>query len=68
MSLDKFKKLVQDGEVRFVLADGGNSFGRGGSNNEIMNWVKENGKLVSYSSSNSNNQVYDLIGYTESAD
>lgn len=66
MSLEQFKARVKSGEIRYVLADGGNS--RGNSNSEIMNWVQQNGKLVSYastdssSSSNQNSleQLYDL--------
>ncbi|HWP98668.1 MAG TPA: glycosyltransferase family 39 protein [Syntrophomonadaceae bacterium] len=71
MSLDRFKQLVKNGEVRYVLAD--RNDGRGGSNSEIMTWVKKTGQLVSYagtdaaqdSNSQNSEQVYDLIGYTE---
>jgi len=78
MSLERFKHLVKSGEVRYVLADGGDGKGGGpggGSNGDIMTWVKATGQLVSYAGTdtgeNSNNQsseqVYDLIGYTESS-
>jgi 4-amino-4-deoxy-L-arabinose transferase and related glycosyltransferases of PMT family len=73
MSLDEFKQLVKSGEVRYVL-EGGND-NRGGSNSEIMDWIKQTGQIVSYTQSNtsstSNNRnatnLYDLISYTESA-
>lgn len=42
LSLDQFKELVKNGEVRYVLTGG---IGKGG-NSEIMNWVTENGKAV----------------------
>lgn len=42
MTLEQFKELVKNGEVRYVLSGGR---GPGGSN-EIMNWVTENGKVV----------------------
>jgi len=64
MSLDQFKALVKNGEIRYVLA-GDN--GRGSSDSEIMTWVQQNGKLISYgadssdgSSQNSSEQLYDL--------
>ncbi|GFZ34292.1 dolichyl-phosphate-mannose--protein mannosyltransferase [Clostridium zeae] len=47
ITLDQFKQLVAKGEVRYVMAGGmggGNS-----SSSEIMNWVQQNGKLVSSS-------------------
>ncbi|ERI94955.1 dolichyl-phosphate-mannose-protein mannosyltransferase [Clostridiales bacterium oral taxon 876 str. F0540] len=66
MSLDQFKALVKNGEIRYVLA--GDS-GRGNSNSEIMFWVQQNGKLISYgadssdgASPNSSEQLYDLSG------
>lgn len=53
ITLDQFKELVKNGEVRYVMAGDG----RGGNSSEIMNWVKENGKLVSSSEySNANTQ------------
>jgi 4-amino-4-deoxy-L-arabinose transferase-like glycosyltransferase len=54
ITLDQFKELVKNGEVRYVLTGG---MGRGGSN-EIMNWVTQNGKVVSeneYKQTASNN-------------
>lgn len=63
MSLEQFKARVKSGEIRYVLADSDN-FGKDNGSSEIMKWVKENGKLISYSSdsSNKNNseQLYDL--------
>ena len=42
ITLEQFKGLVKNGEVRYVL-----SGGRGpGGNNEIMNWITENGTTV----------------------
>jgi 4-amino-4-deoxy-L-arabinose transferase-like glycosyltransferase len=66
MSLEQFKARVKSGEIRYVLANGGN--GRDNSGSEIMDWVKENGKLISYAaadsleSSNQDNseQLYEL--------
>ncbi len=71
MSLEQFKQLVKSGEVRYVL-EGGND-GRGGSNSEIMNWVKQTGQIVAYTEDNTNGttdnrnsgNLYDLIAYTE---
>lgn len=51
ITLEQFKELVKKGEVRYVKA--GDS--RGGQSSEIMNWVKENGKLVSISGNNTSN-------------
>ncbi|AGB20181.1 hypothetical protein Thethe_02616 [Thermoanaerobacterium thermosaccharolyticum M0795] len=42
LTLAQFKELVKKGEVRYVMTGG---MGRD-SNSEIMNWVRENGKLV----------------------
>jgi 4-amino-4-deoxy-L-arabinose transferase-like glycosyltransferase len=42
LTLDQFKEMVKNGEVRYVLTGG---MGRGGSS-EIMNWVTENGIVV----------------------
>jgi 4-amino-4-deoxy-L-arabinose transferase-like glycosyltransferase len=42
LTLDQFKEMVKNGEVRYVLTGG---MGRGGSS-EIMNWVTENGTVV----------------------
>ncbi|WPC44186.1 glycosyltransferase family 39 protein [Clostridium sp. JS66] len=68
ITLSQFKELVNKGEVRYVMVGGQ------GGNNEIMNWVKANGKVVSESQwkdSNSKSQgfgggnseqLYDLKG------
>ena len=57
ITLDEFKKLVNNGEVRYVMVGGQG----GGSSNDIMTWVSENGKVVSESewkdSTESNNQT-----------
>ncbi|MVX67070.1 dolichyl-phosphate-mannose--protein mannosyltransferase [Clostridium chromiireducens] len=42
LTLDQFKEMVKNGELRYVLTGG---MGRGG-NSEIMNWVTENGTAV----------------------
>lgn len=42
LTLAQFKELVKKGEVRYVMTGGMDR----GSNSEIMNWVRENGKLV----------------------
>jgi 4-amino-4-deoxy-L-arabinose transferase-like glycosyltransferase len=42
LTLDRFKEMVKNGEVRYVLTGG---MGRSGSS-EIMNWVTENGAVV----------------------
>lgn len=42
LTLSQFKELVKKGEVRYVMTGGMDR----GSNSEIMNWVRENGKLV----------------------
>jgi len=68
MTLEQFKARVKSGEIRYVLVGGGN--GRDNSNSEIMTWVKENGKLISYASTdssessnqNDSEQIYDLAG------
>lgn len=46
ITLDEFKEMVKNGEVRYVLTGG---MGGAGGSSEIMNWVTENGKLVSSS-------------------
>lgn len=54
ITLDEFKQLVAKGEVRYVMTGGmggGNS-----SSSEIMNWVQQNGKLVSSSEYNDSAQ------------
>jgi len=54
LTLNQFKKLVNDGEVRYAMASVGTSRGMGfagamgtsNSNTAIMSWIKANGKLV----------------------
>jgi 4-amino-4-deoxy-L-arabinose transferase-like glycosyltransferase len=43
ITLSQFKQLVNEGVVRYAIVSGGGPDG----NNEITNWIKENGKLVS---------------------
>jgi len=45
LTLDEFKELVKNGEVRYVLSGGMGGGGNNGSS-EIMSWVTENGKVV----------------------
>ncbi|SNX53585.1 glycosyltransferase family 39 protein [Thermoanaerobacterium sp. RBIITD] len=45
LSLNQFKQLVKKGEIRYVMVGGMGIR----SSNDIMNWVKENGKVVSES-------------------
>lgn len=68
MSLEKFIGLVEKGEVGYVLAEPRNNRGEGNSGSEIMNWVKQNGKLVSYTQSDNGDQtsqLYDLTAYSQ---
>ncbi|BDB00231.1 ArnT family glycosyltransferase [Clostridium botulinum] len=53
ITLDEFKKLVNNGEVRYVMVGGMG----GNSSSDIMNWVKENGKIVSESEWKNSNEV-----------
>lgn len=53
ITLDEFKKLVNNGEIRYVMVGGMG----GNSSNDIMNWVKENGKVVSESEWKNSNEV-----------
>ncbi|WP_434305812.1 glycosyltransferase family 39 protein [Clostridium botulinum] len=53
ITLDEFKKLVNNGEVRYVMVGGMG----GNSSSDIMNWVKENGKVVSESKWKDSNEV-----------
>ncbi len=41
LTVNKFKRLVDKGEVKFALISGDNK-----GNKEIINWIKENGKVV----------------------
>lgn len=57
ITLDKFKEMIKNGEIRYVLTGG---MGGGSSNNSILQWVEKNGKAVdsskwSNSSSSSSN-------------
>ncbi|MFL0196719.1 glycosyltransferase family 39 protein [Clostridium sp. WILCCON 0269] len=48
LTVEQFKQLVKDGDIRYALINTGNNRGFGGntSNNAIMNWIRENGKVV----------------------
>jgi 4-amino-4-deoxy-L-arabinose transferase-like glycosyltransferase len=50
ITLEQFKQLVAEGAVRYAVVSGGGHMGGGSaetnSNNDIMNWIKANGKLV----------------------
>lgn len=64
ITLAKFKEMVKNGEIRYVLTGG---MGGGSSNNSILQWAKKNGKAVSTSewsnsTSSSSQQLYDLKG------
>lgn len=59
ITLDKFKEMIKNGEIRYVLTGGMG----GGSNNSIMQWVQKNGKAVSQSEwSNSNTNSSEASG------
>lgn len=60
ITLDKFKELVKNGEVRYVLTGGGMERG---SMDEIMNWVEKNGKVVSESQWRNTEQSQSKKGY-----
>ncbi|KEI93401.1 dolichyl-phosphate-mannose-protein mannosyltransferase [Clostridium botulinum B2 267] len=53
IDLDEFKKLVNNGEIRYVMVGGMG----GNSSSDIMNWVKENGKVVSESEWKNSNEI-----------
>lgn len=62
LTVEEFKKLVNDGAVRYALVNTGNERGFGGakgsnSNNDIDNWIKENGKVVPDSKWNNSNTL-----------
>ncbi len=59
LTLSQFKELVKKGEVRYVMTGGMDR----GSNSEIMNWVRENGKLVPTSQWSSTNSTQGGIGF-----
>ncbi|MGE5628774.1 MAG: glycosyltransferase family 39 protein [Solirubrobacterales bacterium] len=46
LTLDQFKQMVKDGQVRYAIIGGG---GGGQGNSEIYSWIKSNGKAVSES-------------------
>jgi 4-amino-4-deoxy-L-arabinose transferase-like glycosyltransferase len=50
ITLEEFKQLVADGDVRYAVVSGGGSMGGGStesnSNNDIMNWITANGTPV----------------------
>lgn len=53
LTVNQFKQLVDDGDIRYAMASTGNSremgFGFGGSSNSnsaIMSWIKAHGKVV----------------------
>lgn len=56
ITLSQFKELVNKGEVRYVMVGGQ------GGNNEIMNWVKANGKVVSESEWKDSNSKFQGFG------
>jgi hypothetical protein len=59
LSLAQFKELVKKGEVRYVMTGGMDR----GSNSEIMNWVRENGKLVPTSEWSNTNSTQSDNGF-----
>jgi hypothetical protein len=59
ITLEQFKELVNKGEVRYVMVGGQ------GGNNDIMNWVKENGKVVSESEWKDSNQSSSKLSNTK---
>ena len=66
LTLDQFKKLVKNGEVRYVLSGG--KGGKDKRSNDIMNWVTQNGEVVSENKykdyTTSNNQPQDNMKNT----
>jgi len=50
ITLEEFKQLVADGDVRYAVVSGGGRMGGGSaesnSNNDIMNWITANGTPV----------------------
>lgn len=51
LTLAQFKQLVKTGQVKYYLSSGMGGGMRSGSSNEIINWIKQNGKKVEYGSS-----------------
>lgn len=67
ITLEQFKSLAANGEIRYVMVGG---MGQGKGSNDIMNWVKQNGKLVSaneYSNSNNVQNSADNTSLSESS-
>lgn len=74
ITLDAFKQLVKAGALRYAIVNGGGRMGGNfmgsNSNNDIMNWIKSNGKLVptnewtdtSASNGQNNNQRFSGFG------
>ena len=66
LTLDEFKKLVKNGEVRYVLSGG--KGGKDKGSNDIINWVTQNGEVVSENkykdSTTSNSQPQDNMKNT----
>jgi 4-amino-4-deoxy-L-arabinose transferase-like glycosyltransferase len=60
ITLDQFKELVNKGEVRYVMVGGQ------GGNNDIMNWVKANGKVVPESEWKDSNSINNQTSAKES--
>ncbi|MFT8315704.1 MAG: glycosyltransferase family 39 protein [Clostridium sp.] len=66
ITVDKFKQLVDNGAIRYAIVNSGSgrnmeSYGFMGnnSNNDLMNWIAQNGKIVPKSEwENSNNSQY----------
>ena len=80
LTLDQFKELVKNGEVRYVLSGG--MGGRGNGGNEIMSWVAQNGEVVpeneykdsttsqnpgGFGGGNNSEQLYDLKGAVDTS-
>ncbi|APM38036.1 glycosyltransferase family 39 protein [Clostridium kluyveri] len=61
LTLDEFKTMVKNGEVRYVLTGG---MGRG-SMDDIMNWVQKNGKAVSESQWRNTVESQEEKGYSD---
>lgn len=70
LTLNEFKKLVDEGAVRYAVVENQNGRGNGGSS-EIINWIRENGRTISESewsdSSSSNNEESNINSNTMNA-
>lgn len=60
ISLNDFKKLVYEGKLKYALIGDKNGMNYG-ANNEIINWIKKNGKLVNSRYLNNSNSTYKNI-------